>query len=426
MVKEQKRIDFKYGVSKTLFDRAGGRCSFPRCKNPTSGPSRSKNTSINMGVACHIYSAAKNGPRGQGGKDATFISSVENGIWCCKYHGDLIDKESGKDFPADNLFAWKALAEARTRKQMDDIPSALGWVESIEHIAFPTLSKLPKINLSRYTILYGRNCTGKTSLLEAAASINQSRYAERFQGTYTTDTEGNRVPCRFISKVIYSTVDTISKEIFIEVCGEYLIRGDGNISFLFPPGDIEVIYCSDKDCRRKETEDDMDFFMRVLGVDKCTLLSLAKIGARTIIGGEIKFSPAEEWNEEDGENQKIYRPDGEEYIEMQFRFFKRDNCIPFGCLSSSEKGKLILDLLITKAKEICKQKLTIFIVEDLAIRFDKGNFEALLNVLLECDFQSIVSMPPWLEDDILEENGGEKILKKDDFLKKWRLQLLQI
>lgn len=60
------------------------------------GPYYESDGAVNMGTACHIYSAAAEGPRGQGGKDKAFLESEANGIWCCAYHGTLIDKKKAK------------------------------------------------------------------------------------------------------------------------------------------------------------------------------------------------------------------------------------------------------------------------------------------------------------------------------------------
>ena len=93
------RIDFSVSVKETLYKRAA-RCSVPRCNKPTAGPFSSNAGAVNVGMACHIYSAAEEGPRGRGGKDDELIRSAENGIWCCSYHGHLIDKGRGADYPA--------------------------------------------------------------------------------------------------------------------------------------------------------------------------------------------------------------------------------------------------------------------------------------------------------------------------------------
>jgi hypothetical protein len=148
------RIDFMYGVRATLFGKVNGSCSFPRCKNPTIGPSIETDQAINMGVACHIYSTTTDGPHGRGGKDKAFIESEANGILCCQYHAALIDKINEIAYSAPALFAWKKLAEARTQKQINDVPSPLGWVESTEFVRlFPERLENPKVLLSRYTLI---------------------------------------------------------------------------------------------------------------------------------------------------------------------------------------------------------------------------------------------------------------------------------
>ncbi|MDX8126450.1 hypothetical protein QLH52_04100 [Methylomonas sp. OY6] len=421
---DDKRIDFKFGVPELLYKQAGGRCSVPRCKNPTMGPFYEREGAVNMGVACHIHSASKNGPRGWGGKDAEFIGSECNGIWCCQYHASLIDKASGFDYPAEVLFAWKALAEARTRKQMNDSPSPLGWVESIEFTSFLSLSPLPKLTLSRNTIMWGKSCCGKTALLEAAAAISQSKYSDRFNGTKTKGADGKYHPATFCAKIIYSTVDTLSKELNLMITGQKLTRLESSILYILPPGDLEIVFCSESDSHKLKSEDDIDLMMRVLNVDKSALFALASIGTKTIIPGEIKFEHAEEWDETNDIASPKHKEDGSPYYKLLFKMSPRAEFLPYANLSKSEKGRLIIDLLITKAREISKQRLTLLLIESLAINFDAGNFKSLLEALTNEEFQSVVSLPPIRENDVLDNFAGQPKLKKLEYLESWRLAIV--
>jgi energy-coupling factor transporter ATP-binding protein EcfA2 len=86
---------------------------------------------------------------------------------------------------------------------MNDIPSPLGWVETISVTDFPLPQIRPTITLSRWNLLYGKQCVGKTTLLELAASISNSKYAERFLGNE------NRL---FEATLNYSTVDDYDKK----------------------------------------------------------------------------------------------------------------------------------------------------------------------------------------------------------------------
>lgn len=422
--KSGERINFKPGVADILYRQAGGRCSVPRCKNPTMGPFYEREGAVNMGVACHIFSASNNGPRGRGGKDEEFISSEKNGIWCCAYHASLIDKAGGCDYPATVLFAWKELAEARTRKQMNDSPSPLGWVHSIGFTEFPPLNAPPQLTFSRRTLLWGKNGSGKTSLMEIAASITQSRYADRFTRANKSKHDQATKDTRFSAKAVYSTVDTFCKEISLEVCGQILIRFEGAIRTLLPPGDLEVVYCPETECARRNGEDDVDLLSRVLNIDRSALFSLTSIGVLSLMPGEIVIRQAMDFDEEGEICCPRFKDDEEPYLELLFKEANRDFQVSYCGLSDSEKGRLILDLLILKAREISKQRLTLLLIDGFSSRFDSSNFERLLRALSEEEFQVAVSLAPAQEHVLLSFQNGAPILNKLDYLDSWHLATL--
>lgn len=405
----KKKIDFKKDVIETIYRQAGGQCSVPRCKNPTMGPFNNIEGAVNMGMACHIYSASENGPRGWGTMDENFISSEKNGIWCCTYHGNLIDKRKGEDYSVSTLFKWKELAEARVLKKMNDKPSSLGWVESIEFLSFFKGKVLPKISLSRYTLIYGENATGKTSLLEICASITNSKYAWRFLKT------------KFKAKIEYSTVDSFSKNILLSFDKNNLIREEDNVRCLLSPGDLEVIYMSRNDqIRFNDDEDDVDYLMRALNLDKSALYTLSEIGIKSIMPGEINFKPVL-----DDEDEFKYKDNGEEYLELFFTPEGENESVSFKLLSDSEKGKLLLDLLISKARETSKQRLTILLIEDLINNLTSDNFKQLIKILEKEEYQIIVSIPPSAIEGVLDFRESEKIkLKEIDDSNQWRLSIV--
>jgi len=377
-----------------------------------------------MGVACHIYSAAENGPRGRGGKVAEFISSENNGIWCCQYHANLIDKNKGRDYPASVLFAWKALAEARVLKQMNDLPSPLGWVESIEFLKFPVLKHPPKVTLSRRTLMWGKNCSGKTSLLEVAAAITCSKYAERFNGAKRKNKNGKLEDLTFSSRIVYSTVDYLSKEIDIEITGEHITRHENQVPCLLPPGDLEVIYCSEDDSHKIKDEDDIDLMMRLLNVDKITLFALARIGAKSVMPGEIKFRRSMGYLDDSDDLYPLSKENAEPYYELVFKKENKERFTTYGALSGSEKERLILDFLITKAREICKQRLTLLLIENQGFSLDSHNFKILLKSLNKEDFQVVVTLPPAREKDLLDITSQKTILNSLGYLDSWGLAII--
>lgn len=418
--KIEKRIDFNSGVRDILYRQAGGRCSVPRCKNPTMGPYYESDGAVNLGVACHIFSAAKNGPRGWGDKDADFISSEKNGLWCCQYHAALIDKNKGNDYSAGTLFSWKELAEARTRKQMNDNPSPLGWVESIAIDKF-SLSRInPKITLSRWTLLYGNQCVGKTSLLEFSASISNSKYSDRFSGNKESV---------FEATVNYSTVDDFDKNLTLKINDKNFKRIESGQESLLPPGDLEVIYCDVRDLQSKIHEDHIDLMQRVLNVDKAALMSLCSIGTKTLMAGEIKFEQGVEEIEDEFSHDAVFstkpklKLDEKPFYELHFKPKEStlNEFISYQGLSTSERARLVLDLQITKARETAKQRLTLLIIESLAENFDEHNFIKLLTSLEKESFQAIISLPPYLDKKINKKPNGERSLCEEEYFKNWKL-----
>lgn len=429
---EKHRINFKSGVPEILFKKVNGNCSVPRCKKPTTGPFiENSELAVNMGVACHIYSAAENGPRGRGGKDEAFISSEENGIWCCQYHASLIDKKNGVDYPAPTLLAWKQLAEARILKKMNDAPSPLGWVDSIEFFSIaPSANgrmqrEKPKLSLSRYTLITGENGVGKTAFLEAAAAVCNSRYFERISSSYTR--EGNtKKGIRIEAKITYTTVDAFSQELSV-IADNYVIRRKlGGTPCLLPPGDVEVIFISEDDQRKKHEDDDISFLTRALNVDSSALQELIDIGPSMIMEGRLHFR--DEMVEDEFENLRHRVDDYEnqltELVLTRKTLQGKDFEVTYNGLSGSEKTRLLIALSITKAREVAKQKLTLLLIENLAINFDKGNFEHLLRTLRDEDFQVLVSIPPCRENDITDKSTGPQKLRDLDYLEGWKLEVI--
>lgn len=393
----KKRIDFASNVPDLLFRQAGGRCSVPRCTNPTMGPFYGSTGAVNLGTACHIYSASKDGPRGWGDKDEAFIKSEANGLWCCAAHSTVIDKNNGKDYPASQLFIWKALAEARVLKQINDSPSPHGWVESIEFIRFNPKIRLPKVQLSRCTLLWSAaNGTGKSALMQLAASISDSSSAERFLVDATKSLADEDVSNEFAGKVIYSTVETLSKVVQLEFVVGGLVRRIGPTTFLLPPGDVAFIYCEGKPLTRRNGEDDLDLLMRVLGLDKSALLAIARLSNGVLMAGNFRFTHAQDCIEDEtcDDLLKRIKEDGSPYMELSFQKTNGKFFTSYEGLSSSEKTQLILDLFISKAREIAKERLTLLMLDDIVSTLDDKNFGFLMQALAKESFQSLVAVPP--------------------------------
>ena len=104
------RDNFSKPVIRKLAERVAFLCSCPDCRNPTLGPSSDPDASVNLGKAAHITAAAKGGPRYDPTLTALERRSIQNGIWLCAIHADLVDKDEAA-YSVMLLRTWKEQAE---------------------------------------------------------------------------------------------------------------------------------------------------------------------------------------------------------------------------------------------------------------------------------------------------------------------------
>jgi len=111
------RDEFSKPTKQALELRANSRCSFRGCPQITSGPSDESAESINRtGVAAHIHGAAA----GRGSR--RYLPSmtreerrhINNGIWLCATHADLIDGDAAT-YTADKLRKMKKEHEEKIK-----------------------------------------------------------------------------------------------------------------------------------------------------------------------------------------------------------------------------------------------------------------------------------------------------------------------
>lgn len=129
------RDEFPERVKQQLAKRVGYRCSSPNCENSTIGPSLSTTEAINMGVAAHITAASPGGARYDPSLTPEQRKSYDNGIWLCKYCGDLVDKDE-VTYPVELLRAWKTMTEHSAGMEVHRLPQ-----ESENNLSAPKQQK---------------------------------------------------------------------------------------------------------------------------------------------------------------------------------------------------------------------------------------------------------------------------------------------
>jgi len=104
--KMPKRDDFPIAIKRILAQRSGYLCSKPGCRKLTIRPHSDPEKSLSNGVAAHINAASKNGPRYDPNQSEEERSSINNAIWLCHDHSDIVDKDE-KKYPEELLREWK-------------------------------------------------------------------------------------------------------------------------------------------------------------------------------------------------------------------------------------------------------------------------------------------------------------------------------
>jgi hypothetical protein len=144
----QLRDDFTEETRRVLRDRVGGLCSRPECRRLTVSPNEQEQGRVDVtGRAAHITAASKGGPRYDGTLTREQRRSASNGIWLCGDCADLVDKNQGKGFSADQLRSWKRtteerqLVQARLRARLRR-PTWLDQISTPHYVNCPRLLNL--------------------------------------------------------------------------------------------------------------------------------------------------------------------------------------------------------------------------------------------------------------------------------------------
>jgi len=88
------RDDFTAATKRYVALRAGYRCSFRGCPQITVGPSDEAPTGVtNIGKAAHICAASAGGRRYVSSMTPEERAHIDNAIWMCANHADLIDRD---------------------------------------------------------------------------------------------------------------------------------------------------------------------------------------------------------------------------------------------------------------------------------------------------------------------------------------------
>ncbi len=101
-----KELHFSPDIEVMIGDLVNWLCSCPECREPTRAcTSDSPPKPIILGRACFIYGPEIGTPRYDPKVDVEFYG-IDNGIWLCSGHADLVNGSGGSVFPAGKLLGW--------------------------------------------------------------------------------------------------------------------------------------------------------------------------------------------------------------------------------------------------------------------------------------------------------------------------------
>jgi hypothetical protein len=106
--------EFSSAIKKHLERQAGGSCSNPDCRAPTSGPVEDPGSSSSVGDAAHIVSPRPDGARHVSNFD---FQAADNGIWLCVCCHRMVDNDE-RTYPRQLLEQWKRSARVQAKSKL--------------------------------------------------------------------------------------------------------------------------------------------------------------------------------------------------------------------------------------------------------------------------------------------------------------------
>jgi hypothetical protein len=378
------RDNFKVGTKRTLAERAGYICSFPGCNQLTIGPSKIFKKAILTGKASHIEAASPNGPRYNKNQKKDERISIENGIWLCPLHADLIDKDDTR-YSALDIKEWKKQHEENIYYKQCGISPEGGNVIKISIFNYGPITNSLDIELHKNSIIWGRNGIGKTLICENLSGLI---YKEKITKRWA---HGEK---EFSSTFDITFLKERKQEIKIEITESNNINYYYN-NIIFPNiiSPYNVVYVEDVvtfdyfklDKVLSEIEEDDErtvicnkFYLNVILKHLNINIDVFKTLIKYITLNEKYFIFGIEFNDD--------------ILGVQIR--QDSHLSTYDQLSGSERQRIILEFAFQLSKLYSEISPTLFILEQGAISiFDDEFVVRLLKLLIDknFNFQTIIT-----------------------------------
>lgn len=351
---KKKREEFRAPVKKIIASRAGYRCSFPGCHKTLIGPGYKSDEFITIGEYSHIFSAAENGPRTDGGLSPEELARPENGIYLCRTHHQIIDtKSQDNKYTSDLLTRFKNRHEFQISGELGEYLYPLNWINEFK-INGTFFGKELSLNLGKVTFIYGSNGTGKSALIELFYSIFTESVHPRW----------NKPDVNFQAEVQLD--NPVLSKFKAEIKGNELVYTINDKEQPFVPFPFNVFMLRNDVRPRK---DNVGFVSETLGVDRDSFLNWTNTTS-------LKYGLFTTEIEIQNVRKRPYVED--KIIVILKNGVKR----PFGALSGTEKSRVILDILISYVTELSKYKSVLLLLDwSNTLSFSDGSLKPYLEFL---------------------------------------------
>lgn len=371
------RVEFTKKTKDILAGRAGYQCSHPQCSTITIGPGEKEGETSSIGEASHIYSAAKNGPRGQCGLTEEQLKSPENGIWLCKSHARLVDTNNGDGFTASQLISWKKLHEEFIKHHQGRIYNKLYWISKLSIADSPLFQDAISIEFAKITIIESNsNGVGKTAICEWLSSVSSINRLERW------------VNCKKLNiEIDLHTPESHSIKVSI---------GSGRVSYRVDNFEITsspfpfTCYFFDFNYLTRKYNKTSDFIAEFANISPVLLENIFDCvnGNNKGILKSIRFATHEDL-EQESEQEQEQEQEQDVYCMIQ----GNDFYLPFENLTKSEKTRVLLDVIIASLNERSKYTPILLFIEMNETFLSKESFKPYIERLnsIETSFQTVVT-----------------------------------
>lgn len=295
-----------------------------------------------LGVASHITAASAGGPRYDASLTAEERASEDNGFWACQTHAKYID-DNPKKCSVQVLKRWKKQHEEWVTSRLANAEShARDGISRISIRNVGVFDERVDIKLGRFSIVYGNDSAGKSTLCEALAAFsgkaNFTRFANRFE--FCRGSTNDSMIEAEVSQHDTTTTVTLSQQKLRIRRAKHLppaqrlhVEVNGNIAPSWPHSLFNVVHLHDQIfkshlSRERELLHAISVLSEQLNIDRQMVLDMLHemFFINSMFGYRFRRTGIR--------TVEALVPDG------------RNSYLPFELLSSTEQGFAIVDILL--------------------------------------------------------------------------------